>query len=278
MTILDAETQPAHARSGRGEDRVAARTQVARALAPVATLGVVTVAWWIAADLAPASDSVLRRFAPQHAFAETWRLITSLEIVDDVVVSLRRIAIGLAIASVVGGALGVVLGISGRVERATSALFQLVRMVSPLAWAPLAIIVFGVGDAPVHFLLAIGAMWPIMINTAAGIQQLDRRWMQVAHTLGATSAETMRAVVLPGIRPHALTGFRVALGIAWVILVPAEMLGVDSGLGYSILDARDRFAYDELAARILIIGALGYLIDTLARRILSKRRPKSSAS
>ena len=137
---------------------------------------------------------------------------------------------------------------------------------------PLAIILFGVGDAPVVFLVAMGATWPIAINTMAGVAQLDPTWLRVARSLGATRTEALRHVVWPGIRPSLLTGLRVATGLAWVILVPAEMLGVDSGLGYFVLDARDRFAYDELVAAILIIGVLGIAIDTLARTAFHPRR------
>ena len=92
--------------------------------------------------------------------------------------------------------------------------------------------------------------------------------MLAARSLGATSAEVLTSVVLPAIRPHVLTGLRLALGIGWVVLVPAEMLGVTSGLGYEILNSRDQLAYDGVMAVILVIGLLGYLLDALARRLL----------
>jgi NitT/TauT family transport system permease protein len=151
----------------------------------------------------------------------------------------------------------------------------ILRNISPLAWTPIAIIFLGVGDAPVVFLIAVGAMWPIMLNTQAGVSHLDPSWLRVSRSLGATRAETLRHVIWPGIRPDVLTGVRVATGLAWVILVPAEMLGVDSGLGYLILDARDRFAYDELIAVVIAIGLIGLVIDAVTRTLLGDRRRRS---
>jgi NitT/TauT family transport system permease protein len=110
------------------------------------------------------------------------------------------------------------------------------------------------------------------MNTAAGVTHMDPSWLRVARSLGANSLEQLRHVVWPGIGPEVLTGLRIATGLAWVILVPAEMLGVDSGLGYFILNARDRFAYDELVAAIVIIGAIGLALDTLARIVFTPRR------
>jgi NitT/TauT family transport system permease protein len=136
---------------------------------------------------------------------------------------------------------------------------------------------FGVGDAPVIFLVAMGATWPIVMNTSAGVAGLDPTWPRVARSLGATPVETLRLVVWPGVRTDVMTGLRVATGLAWVILVPAEMLGVDSGLGYFILDARDRFAYDELTAAVLIIGSIGLGLDLLARLAFGPRRRRFSA-
>jgi NitT/TauT family transport system permease protein len=123
----------------------------------------------------------------------------------------------------------------------------------------------GVGDAPVYFLLAFAAVWPILLNTAAGVARLDPNWLLLARSLSATRHETLLRVILPGIMADVLTGLRLAIGIIWIVLVPAEMLGVSGGLGYFILDTRDRLAYGELMAAIILIGLLGYSLDYLAR-------------
>ena len=146
-------------------------------------------------------------------------------------------------------------------------LFQFLRMISPLSLMPLAVMVLGVGDAPVVFLLAFAAVWPVVINTAAGVAALDPHWLRLAESLSATRWEVVTRIVLPGIVAHVLTGFRLAVGIAWIVLVPAEMLGVSAGLGYFILDTRDRLAYDELTAGILTVGCLGFVLDAAARAV-----------
>jgi len=132
------------------------------------------------------------------------------------------------------------------------------------------VIVLGVGDAPVIFLLAFAAVWPILINTAVGVSQLDKNWILLGQSLSATKFETITKIVLPGITSQLLTGVRLAIGLLWIVIVPAEMLGVSAGLGYFILDTRDRLAYSELMAAIIIIGLIGWALDYLARSIHEK--------
>jgi NitT/TauT family transport system permease protein len=156
-------------------------------------------------------------------------------------------------------------------EAAATPAFQFLRMISPLSWMPIAVMAFGIGDRPIYFLLAFSAVWPIMLNTAAGVRQLDPRWLQLALSLSATRWETLWSVVLPGVLGHVLTGLRLAIGIVWIVLVPCEMLGVSAGLGYAILDARDRLAYSDLMALVLLIGALGFLLDVAARALYRLR-------
>jgi NitT/TauT family transport system permease protein len=140
-------------------------------------------------------------------------------------------------------------------------------MISPLSWMPIAVMSLGVGDRAVYFLLAFAAIWPLVISTAAGVAQIDRRWVQLGESLAATRSEMLWHVYVPGIAAHVLTGVRLAIGILWIVLVPAEMLGVSSGLGYLILDTRDRLAYSELTAVIAVIGLLGFLLDYAARTL-----------
>jgi NitT/TauT family transport system permease protein len=241
----------------------------------VAGVAIALAAWWAAIELLAPPTSLIARFAPADGLATLAHLLGDPRLHQHVAASLRRIVGGLGIAAAVGIPIGLAVGSAQLIARTTGPVFGLLRMISPLSWTPIAIILFGVGDAPVVFLVAIGATWPIVINTAAGVAGLDPTWPRVARSLGATRGETLRHVVWPGIRAEVMTGLRVATGLAWVILVPAEMLGVDSGLGYFILDARDRFAYNELTAAILIIGTLGLALDTLARLAFSPRRRTS---
>ena len=140
------------------------------------------------------------------------------------------------------------------------------RMISPLSWMPLAVMTLGVGEAPVVFLIAFAAVWPIVLNVAAGIQAIDPLWLTLADSLGANRPERLWRITVPAIACHLLTGIRLSIGLIWVVLVPAEMLGVNAGLGYFILDTRDRMAYGELMATILFIGLIGFVLDWLARQ------------
>jgi NitT/TauT family transport system permease protein len=179
--------------------------------------------------------------------------------------SLQRLGVGLGAAVLLGVPLGLLVGLWAPFAQATTPLFQFLRMVSPLSWMPLAVIVLGVGDAPVYFLLAFAALWPVLLNTAAGVAQLDPNWLLLGQSLAATRRETVLRIVLPGITAHILTGVRLALGLLWIVIVPAEMLGVSAGLGYFVLDTRDRLAYPELMAAIVFIGAVGWALDAGAR-------------
>ncbi|HEX7385919.1 MAG TPA: ABC transporter permease [Castellaniella sp.] len=208
-----------------------------------------------------------KMFAPAQALPDLVRLLAENQLTMHTLVSLRRVAVGLFWALVFGVPIGLAIGASSRLESATSGAFQFLRMISPLSWMPVAVMLFGIGDAPIYFLLSFAAVWPIILNTSAGVRQLDRRWLMLARSLSATRREILWKIVIPGSLGHILTGLRLAIGIVWIILVPCEMLGVSSGLGYFILDTRDRMAYSELMAVIVLIGALGFLLDTGAQRL-----------
>ena len=221
--------------------------------------------WWLGVALFGAADGLSARFSPQATLLSLGELLERRELYEHVLVSLKRVLLGLFLALLVGVPLGLLVGASRNLEAATTPAFQFLRMISPLSWMPIAVMLMGVGDQPIYLLLAFAALWPILLNTAAGVRQLDPRWLQLSRSLAATPWETLRRVILPGILGHVLTGVRLAIGILWIVLVPCEMLGVSAGLGYYILDTRDRLAYSELMAMVLLIGLLGYLLDAAAR-------------
>lgn len=257
--------------------RAGHRQRAEALLLPLGGLLITIALWWLAVELAQGTKPFLARFAPRPTLEALFDIVQGESLWNHTLASLRRVVVALLIASAVGIPLGVLSGTFQRFRVASTPAFQFIRMISPLAWTPLAIIIFGIGDAPVYFLIAIGGVWPVMLNTAAGVQSLDKRWVLVAHSLGATRIEVFRTVTWPAIRPHVLTGIRLAVGVAWIILVPAEMLGVDSGLGYAILDARDRLAYSEMMAIVLVIGFVGMCLDIVARVLLSERRRNPQA-
>lgn len=213
------------------------------------------------------SISLADLLSPRQTFESLYQLLIQNQLTLHALTSLKRVLVGLGLALVLGVPIGLAVGASRALENSTSSAFQFLRMISPLSWMPIAVMVFGIGDAPIYFLLTFAAVWPIILNTAAGVRQLDPKWLMLAKSLSATRREVLFKIVIPGVLGHVLTGVRLAIGIIWIVLVPCEMLGVSSGLGYFILDTRDRMAYSELMAVIVLIGALGFLLDAMALKL-----------
>lgn len=216
-------------------------------------------------------DPVIGGMSPARTWSGLGALLDRGVLLTDAGVSLYRLVAGLALAAFLGVPLGLWLGLRRGAEAVAGPLVQFLRMISPLSWAPVAVAVFGIGSEPVIFLVAAAAIWPIMLSTSAGVQAMDPGYLDVARTMGASGWERLTRVVIPAVRPQILGGIRLALGTAWIVLVPAEMLGVRSGLGYQILNARDQLAYDQVMAVIIVIGILGFALDALSRLLLTGR-------
>lgn len=227
--------------------------------------------WWTLTSVVWSENPVLSNVGPSDAVPSMLELLQSSDGWVDIRASLGRLLFGLAIAVGVGVPLGIVLGTFAKFEDATTPIVNFLRMISPLAWAPLVIVAFGVGAAPVVFLIAITAVWPMVLGTSAGVRAIQPGWRAVTTSLGATPRETLRFVTVPAVRGHVLTALRLALGVGWIVLVPAEMLGVDSGLGYLVLNARDQLDYAALGGGVLLIGSIGFVLDTVFRSVLKQR-------
>ncbi len=225
------------------------------------------VLWYLAT--AWSSSPLMQQFGPSAAFHSLLEILGWSETWMHVGASLQRIFVGLAISLGVGVPAGLLLGLSARAHAALTPLFQFLRMISPLSWMPIAVMAFGIGDAPIYFLLGVAGVWPVLLNTASGVRHLNPRWLMLGRSLAATKLETLLYLILPGIVGSVLTGSRLAIGVLWIVLVPCEMLGVSAGLGYLILDTRDRMAYSELMAVIVLIGLIGYLLDSALRALFA---------
>lgn len=254
------------------EGPTGARRVLQRWWPPALAIGIAIALWWLATAVLAPSQSLLRETTPARVAKSLVELYNRGVLLPDAGVSLWRLLIGLLVGAVIGVPVGLLIGLNDTADRATRPVVQFLRMISPLSWAPISVALFGIGNEPVIFLIAAASVWPILINTAAGVHAIDPGYLQVARSFGATRFEQLTVVVLPAIRGHLQTGLRVALGIAWVVLVPAEMLGVRSGLGYQILNARDQLAYGQVVAVIVVIGVIGYVLDLAARRALSGLR------
>ncbi len=241
--------------------------QLALSLGGLATL---VLLWGLGTHWLQHSISLAQLLSPKETFDSLLQLLTQNQLTMHTVTSMKRVLVSLALALVLGVPIGLAIGTSRALENSTSSAFQFLRMISPLSWMPIAVMVFGIGDGPIYFLLTFAAVWPIILNTAAGVRRLDPKWLMLAKSLSATRREILFRIVLPGILSNILTGLRLAIGIVWIVLVPCEMLGVSSGLGYFILDTRDRLAYSELMAVIVLIGALGFMLDGLAQKLYQR--------
>lgn len=182
--------------------------------------------------------------------------------------SLRRIAIGFGAAVVLGIPLGLVLGWYPAANRLVNPVLQLLRPISPIAWIPVAIIFFGVGDWAATFLIFLGSFFPIVVTTVDGVANVSSVYRRAGRNFGMTPSQLLSKVIFPAALPRILIGLRIALGIAWLVVVAAEMIAVDSGLGYLVIDARNSGKrYDLVVAAMLLIGAIGLALDFAFRRL-----------
>lgn len=267
-------TAAANETAARTARRPLFASPLVRAALGVFGLLAILALWWAGMALFVTPGSFASRFSPDSALPAFYDLLQRPQTWTHIAVSLKRVLVGLGLALLIGVPIGLLVGLSRLAETATTPAFQFLRMISPLSWMPIAVMVFGVGDAPVYFLLAFAAVWPILLSTAAGVRQIDPHWLLLSKSLAATGWETLTRVIVPGILGHLLTGLRLAIGITWIVLVPCEMLGVTAGLGYFILDTRDRLAYPELMATVILIGVIGFLLDFAARFALKRVGPQ----
>ena len=181
-----------------------------------------------------------------------------------------RLGAGLLIAIAIGVPIGIFMGRSRTFRELSNSPFQLLRMISPLSWEPIAVIVFAGWNQAIIFLIAIASVWPVTFATAAGLAKVDPAWFKVSRNLGASRWHMLTQIIVPAITFDVLTGFRLALGVAWIVIVPAEFFGVTSGLGYAIEDAREGLNYDHLMAMVLVIGAIGYMLDSFIVQLIKR--------
>lgn len=182
--------------------------------------------------------------------------------------SLMRVAAGYTAAVLIGVPLGMIAGWYATVDRALNPVVQLLRPISPLAWMPLAVIWFGVSNMAPMFLIFLASLFPIIVTTTNAVRNVPPMFLQAGRNFGLTAPQLIRRVIFPAVLPRIVVGLRIAFGVAWIVLVASEMIAVDSGLGYLIIDARNAGKrYDLVVAGMLLIGVIGLLLDLAFRRI-----------
>lgn len=203
-------------------------------------------------------------YAESGGFAD-W--MWSSELLSDLVASMRRVILGFAVGAGLALPLGLLMGTDRRFEAYLNPVVQFLRPIPPIAYIPLAILWFGLGDPPAIFLISIGAFFPVLINTITGVRNVDSIYVRAATNLGADRMTMFRRVILPAATPYVLTGMRIGIGTAFIVVIVAEMIAVNSGLGYRILEAREYMWSDKVIAGMIAIGLLGLAIDVGVNRI-----------
>jgi NitT/TauT family transport system permease protein len=189
-----------------------------------------------------------------------------------VVASLFRVTWGFLLAAVTAIPAGLLLGWSRLAERALNPYLQLLRPISPLAWIPIGILAFGVGDLSAIFIIFVGSFFPLALAAMNAVHRVPAVHLAAGRNFGLSTPRLLLKVVLPAALPELVVGIRLALGVAWLVVVAAEMIAVNSGLGFLIVDSRnagDR--YDLVIGGMVLIGAIGLVLDLAVRRLA--RRP-----
>ena len=236
----------------------------ARFVWPVFTAVCVLLLWqlsvrWSGTHVLPSPVEVARGMAELMHKHVLW---------GDIVDSLRRVLTGFGLAVAVGIPLGLFLGWHPAVNGMVNPVLQILRPISPLAWIPIAILLLGVGDGAAIFLIFLGAFFPIVVACVDGVSTVPAVFRQAGRNFGLSDMRMLRTVVFPAALPRILVGLRLALGIAWLVVVAAEMVAVDSGLGFLVIDSRNSGKrYDLVIAAMLLIGVIGLLLDLLFRSL-----------
>jgi NitT/TauT family transport system permease protein len=233
----------------------------------VASLG------WVNPQVLPSPLAVVQKWIayllPLQPHTEgSWFLwAMSGELLVDSCTSMYRVLLGFAIGAGLALPLGLAMGASQRVYTWFNPLVQLLRPIPPIAYIPLAILWFGLGNPPAVFLIALGAFFPVLMNTIAGVRQVDGIYLRAARNLGASGSTMFLRVILPAAVPYILAGVRIGIGTAFIVVIVSEMIAVNNGLGFRILEAREYFWSDKIMAGMITIGMLGLAIDVAMNRL-----------
>lgn len=232
-------------------------------------LALIVVLWWAAVAY---SQSLIFP-SPVQVAGGVLELARDGTLWEHIAASLLRVATGFLLALLVALPLGLWMGRVDGAYRTLNPIFQIMRPISPIAWIPIAILWFGVGDVAPVFLIFLAAVFPLIVQTSAGVHAIDARYLRAAENFGVPRAKLFRQVIVPAVLPEVLTGMRIALGVAWLVVVAAEMIVRSSGLGFLIMDARNAGnRYDLVVAAMIIIGLIGLGLDVLMRRLEGLRQ------
>lgn len=237
-------------------------TPAGRLLPSIAVIALIVAAWWA---IVVASGSVVFP-TPWQVLSGTAELVRDGSLWRHIGASLFRVGTGFVLAVVVAVPLGLWMGWVKGAYATLNPVFQMLRPISPIAWIPIAILWFGVGDVSPIFLIFISSVFPMVVQTTAGVHTIEQRYLRAAANFGVSRGTLFRQVVIPAVLPQIIVGMRIGLGVAWLVVVAAEMIALRSGLGYLIIDSRNAGnRYDLVIAAMIIIGLIGLMLDGVMR-------------
>jgi ABC-type nitrate/sulfonate/bicarbonate transport system permease component len=210
---------------------------------------------------------------PWMVARDLWRLLLNGEIAEASATSLWRLAFSFFLAAAIGIPLGILMGLSRLANDLIDPLVELFRPISGIAWLPLAMFIFGVGNELPIFIMTYVALFPILLNTLSGVIHVEPSLLRAAQTMGVSRWTTIRHIVLPSALPNILVGVRLAGGACWSALVAAELVGAPSGLGFAIEWYRQLLMTPKVIAFIAVIALLGYLTDRMLRTLQRRLTP-----
>lgn len=235
-----------------------------RLFPPLLVLVALIAVWWV---VVIQTESVIFP-TPLQVVTGTMELIEDGTLWEHIGASLFRVGVGFALAAMVALPMGLWMGRVDAAYITLNPIFQILRPISPIAWIPLAILWFGVGNVSPIFLIFIAAVFPMIVQTASGVHTIERRYLRAAENFGVSRAVLFRQVIIPAVLPEMIVGMRISLGVAWLVVVAAEMIALRSGLGYLIMDSRNAGnRYDLVIAGMIIIGLIGLILDGIMRRM-----------
>jgi len=204
---------------------------------------------------------------PLVVFNSAWELISTGVLFKHTVASLYRVTAGFYLAVITGIPLGIVLGRVKAARQLLIPIIQFLRPISPLAWIPLAMLWFGIGDPPAIYLIFLACFFPLVISTVIAVDSINEVFFQVAANFNFTRMDYLMKVIFPAIVPDVVTALRLTVSIAWLVVVAAEMIAVQSGLGYLILDSRNALRMDYVLVGMGVIGIIGLLLDFIVSQL-----------
>ena len=231
-------------------------------LPSLTVMAVLIGAWWL---VVVKTQSVIFP-TPWQVVTGTGELMQNGVLWEHIAASLFRVGSGFLLAVAFAVPLGLWMGWVRGAFTTLNPIFQMLRPISPIAWIPIAILWFGVGNASPIFLIFISSVFPMVVQTTSGVHTIERRYLRAAANFGVSRATVFRRVVIPAALPQIIVGMRIGLGVAWLVVVAAEMIALRSGLGFLIIDSRNAGnRYDLVIAAMIIIGLIGLLLDGLMR-------------